>query len=104
MGVFLFKLNLSNFHLVTVVRFANFLLSLGRNRRYSSWQDTCSKISNSNGDHLLSNNMNNLSKAAYTKPTLIEYGSLAERTKMFGLAEPNPDIVTLVLTTVSIPI
>jgi len=52
----------------------------------------------------MSNNTNNLSKVAYTKPTLIEYGSLAERTKMFGLAEPNPDIVTLVLTTVSIPI
>jgi hypothetical protein len=48
------------------------------------------------------NNTNNLSKAIYTKPTLIEYGSLAERTKMFGLPEPHPDLVTLVLTTISI--
>ena len=33
-------------------------------------------------------------KAAYTKPTLIEYGSLAERTKIFGLPEgPAPDFV-----------
>ena len=33
-------------------------------------------------------------KAAYTKPTLIEYGSLAERTKIFGLPQgPSPDFI-----------
>jgi hypothetical protein len=33
-------------------------------------------------------------KAAYTKPSLIEYGSLAERTKIFGLPEgPTPDFI-----------
>lgn len=32
---------------------------------------------------------NAASKLAYTKPTLTEYGSLAERTKIFGL---NPDL------------
>jgi hypothetical protein len=40
----------------------------------------------------MSNQVNN--KVAYTKPTLIEYGSLAERTKMFGLPDgPSPDIL-----------
>ncbi len=33
-------------------------------------------------------------KAAYTKPALIEYGSLAERTKIFGLPQgPSPDFI-----------
>jgi hypothetical protein len=32
-------------------------------------------------------------KATYTKPTLVEYGSLAERTKMFGLPEADPDFL-----------
>ena len=36
-------------------------------------------------------------KASYTKPTLIEYGTLAERTKMFGVLNPDelqPDKLT----------
>jgi hypothetical protein len=38
-------------------------------------------------------------KAAYTKPTLIEYGSLAERTKIFGLMNPDDlDPMALTLT------
>ena len=50
----------------------------------------------------MSNNTNNSSKAAYTKPTLVEYGSLAERTKMFGLPDANPDLVsTLTALTVT---
>lgn len=33
-------------------------------------------------------------KAVYTKPALVEYGSLAERTKIFGLPQgPTPDFV-----------
>jgi hypothetical protein len=33
-------------------------------------------------------------KSAYTTPTLVEYGSLAERTKIFGLPQgPVPDSV-----------
>jgi len=28
-------------------------------------------------------------KANYSKPTLIEYGSLSERTKVFGLLNPE---------------
>jgi hypothetical protein len=45
-----------------------------------------------------------ISKAAYTKPTLIEYGSLAERTKMFGLLNPeesNPDALTPSITSLT---
>ena len=38
-------------------------------------------------------NLTSKTKAAYTKPTLIEYGSLAERTKMFGLPEADPDFL-----------
>ncbi len=47
---------------------------------------------------------NTAAKSAYTKPTLIEYGSLAERTKMFGLPNPTPDLatVTLGLTALSV--
>ena len=33
-------------------------------------------------------------KAIYTKPTLSEYGSLAERTKIFGL-EPESDVTII---------
>jgi len=33
--------------------------------------------------------MKNQMKAIYTTPTLIEYGSLAERTKVFGLMNPD---------------
>ena len=37
-------------------------------------------------------------KAAYTKPTLTEYGSLAERTKMFDLPEADPDFLICIGT------
>jgi hypothetical protein len=38
----------------------------------------------------MSNHQNDATtKVAYTKPTLIEYGSLAERTKIFGLLNPD---------------
>ena len=45
-------------------------------------------------------------KSNYTKPTLIEYGSLAERTKMFGLLNPEesgaePDKITPSITTIT---
>ncbi len=43
-------------------------------------------------------------KAAYTKPTLIEYGSLAERTKMFGLLNPEesePERLTPSITSIT---
>ena len=43
-------------------------------------------------------------KSAYTKPTLVEYGSLAERTKMFGLLNPDelqPEAITPSATSVT---
>lgn len=43
-------------------------------------------------------------KAAYTKPSLIEYGSLAERTKIFGLPEgPTPDLLVGPVATTGSP-
>jgi hypothetical protein len=50
--------------------------------------------------------MSNLTntKATYTKPTLTEYGSLAERTKIFGLPDgPDPDLLIGQVLTVSTP-
>ena len=44
----------------------------------------------------MSHSTNNLSKATYSKPTLIEYGSLAERTKMFGLPDVHSDLLSTV--------
>ena len=41
-------------------------------------------------------------KSAYTKPTLIEYGSLAERTKIFGMNPEEPEAVVPGLASVSI--
>jgi len=49
-------------------------------------------------------NIQKNSKSAYTKPTLIEYGSLAERTKMFGLLNPDesaPEAITPSITSVT---
>jgi hypothetical protein len=46
--------------------------------------------------------MSNATKAAYTKPTLIEYGSLAERTKIFGMDPEEPEAVVPGLASVAI--
>ena len=43
-------------------------------------------------------------KAPYTKPTLIEYGSLTEHTKVLGFLIPdesNPDAITPSITTLT---
>ncbi len=50
----------------------------------------------------MSNHTN--SKSAYTKPTLIEYGSLAERTKLFGLNPEASDLASVAPGTASVTI
>jgi len=43
-------------------------------------------------------------KASYAKPTLIEYGSLAEHTKTLGFLIPdelNPDAITPSITSIA---
>ena len=43
-------------------------------------------------------------KASYTKPTLIEYGSFAEHTKTLGFLIPdelNPDAITPSITSIT---
>ncbi|NYF80592.1 hypothetical protein HDF17_002912 [Granulicella arctica] len=44
------------------------------------------------------------SKACYTKPTLIEYGSFAEHSKAIGFLDPdelNPDFLTPSITSIA---
>ncbi|NYF78408.1 lasso RiPP family leader peptide-containing protein [Granulicella arctica] len=46
-------------------------------------------------------------KVTYTKPTLTEYGSLAERTKIFGLMNPDeldPSIVLILTPSIAVAV
>lgn len=44
------------------------------------------------------------SKTAYTKPVLVEYGSLAERTQIFGLQNPDTLIPDATILTAGIAV